>query len=70
MPQNSCPLALALQKHTCMVMLNSSVGTHSRPSSLQQPPQRISGTQDGLKMYSISSGYSWKMSTRVSMGRQ
>lgn len=64
-PQSPVP-----QVPTCMVMLFSDVGTHSRASSLQQPAHRIRGTQDGLKIYSISSGYSWKMSTRVSIGRQ
>ena len=53
---------------TCSVTLRLSVSTHSKASSLQQPPQRFSTTQDGMYKCSVSSGYSWKMSTRTSLG--
>lgn len=49
-----------------MVTLCVSVGTHSSASSLQQPAQRVRTTQDGMYVCSISSGYSWMMSTSTS----
>lgn len=49
-----------------MVTLRVSVGTHSSASSLQQPAQRMRTTQDGMYVCSISSGYSWMMSTSSS----
>lgn len=41
---------------------------HCSISSLQQPAQRVSTTQDGMKMCSTSSGYSCMISTRSSRG--
>ncbi len=53
-----------------MVVLEVSVGWHSRFSSPQQPAQRTNGTQAGLKMCSTSPGYSWTTSTSFSIVRQ
>lgn len=53
-----------------MVTVLVSTGTQRSPSSPQQPPQRCRATQEGLKMYSTSSGNSAMTSTSCSSGRQ
>lgn len=45
-------------------------GTHSKASSAQQPPHRLSETQDGTKRWWVSPGNSRQTSTRVSRGSQ
>lgn len=53
-----------------MVTACVSVGTHSKASSAQQPPHRLTDTQDGMKRLWVSSGNSRQTSTRVSRGSQ
>lgn len=53
-----------------MVSVCVSVGTHSRASSAQQPPHRLTDTQDGIKRWCVSPGSSRQTSTRVSRGSQ
>lgn len=55
-----------LTRSTSIVTFRVSVGTHSSASSLQHPAQRMRTTQDGMYVCSISSGYSWMMSTSSS----
>lgn len=66
----SWPCSAGLIFNNCMVVLEVSVGWHSRFSSPQQPAQRTNGRQAGLKMCSTSPGYSWTTSTSFSMVRQ
>lgn len=53
---------------TSMVSVLVSEGTHSRASSVQQPPHRLKDTQDGTKRLCVSPGSSRHTSTRVSRG--
>lgn len=53
---------------TSMVSVLVSRGTHSRASSVQQPPHRLKDTQDGTKRLCVSPGSSRHTSTRVSRG--
>lgn len=53
---------------TSMVSVCVSEGTHSRASSAQQPPHRLTDTQDGTKRWWVSPGNSRQTSTRVSRG--
>lgn len=43
-----CCVTIGLTRITCNVTLRVSVGTHSIASSLQQPPQRLRTTQEGI----------------------
>lgn len=56
--------------YTSMVSVCVSEGTHSMASSVQQPPHRLTDTQDGIKRWCVSSGNSRQTSTRVSRGSQ
>lgn len=56
--------------YTSMVSVCVSEGTHSRASSAQQPPHRLTDTQDGTKRWCVSPGNSRQTSTRVSRGSQ
>lgn len=53
-----------------MVRVCVSTGTHSKASSEQQPPHRLTETQDGTKRWCVSPGNSRQTSTRVSRGSQ
>lgn len=53
-----------------MVSVCVSKGTHSKASSAQQPPHRLTETQDGTKRWCVSSGSSRQTSTKVSRGSQ
>lgn len=55
---------------TCMVIFFLVTGRQLRLSSPQQPVQRCKGTQDGLKMYSTTSGNSPATSTSFSIAWQ
>lgn len=55
---------------TSMVSVCVSDGTHSMASSEQQPPQRLTDTQDGMKRWWVSPGSSLQTSTKVSRGSQ
>lgn len=56
--------------YTSMVSVCVSKGTHSMASSAQQPPHRLTDTQDGTKRWCVSPGNSRQTSTRVSRGSQ
>lgn len=67
--QTSC-ICVCVCVCTSMVTVCVSVGTHSKASSAQQPPHRLTDTQDGMKRLWVSSGNSRQTSTRVSRGSQ